>query len=222
MRGSRGAVALAACLALAAGAPALAQGGAGKVLARWLFDEGSGVVASDGVDGSANGQIQRAVWTEGKSGGALEFEDYSLKNYLEPDVKEATRVVAPHGDRVNPAGPFTLRAVIFPTRDPIYYGGIFEKGHGYGATLRLVLRRGLKLRAVYGPGSSTVDAGEPLALDTWHEIEVKYDGASLTLKVDGKAQGSAKGVKAGAPSTEPVVIGERFSGKIDEVVLTSP
>jgi len=213
------AVAVAACLAWG---PALAQGGGGKVLARWLFDEGSGTVASDGVDGAENGKIENAVWAEGKSGKALQFEDYSLLNYLKPDVAQATRVVAPHGDRVNPSGPFTLRAVVYPTRDPVYYGGIFEKGRGYGATLRLVIRRGLKLRAVYGPGGATVDASSPLALDAWHEVVVKFDGSNLTLEVDGKLQGSKKGVKAGAPSSDPVVIGERFSGKIDEVVLTSP
>lgn len=193
----------------------------GKILGRWLFDEGKGTVASDGVDGTADGRVVRAIWTEGRSSGALEFEDYSLIDYLKPDVKKATRVVIPNVARLNPKGPFTLRAVIYPTRDPLYYGGIFEKGAGYGAVLRLILLRGLKLRAIYGSGGK-VDGSAPISLDAWHAVEVRYDGSSLTLRMDGKEVGRAAGVEPARPTDDKVVIGERFTGKIDEVVLTSP
>ena len=211
-----------AAAALWASASSRAAEGSGNVLARWLFDEGKGTVASDGAGGAADGRIERATWSTGRSSGALAFEDYSILNYLKPDVREATRVVVPHVGRLNPPGPFTLRAAIYPTRSPLYFGGIFEKGRGYGASLRLILRRGLRPRAVYGPDSATVDGAEPLSLDAWHEVELRFDGDTLTLKVDGKVQGRTSGVKPGANSPDPVVIGERFSGKIDEVVLTSP
>ena len=213
--------------ALALPVPAGGVLGAGEsvsspIIARWLFDEGNGQVASDGVDGSTNGKIVKATWTDGRSGGALAFEDYSLRNYLKPDVKEATRVVVPHGDRLNPTGPFTLRTIIYPTRDPLFYGGILEKGRGYGASYRLLLLRGLKVRATAGSAGTAVTSSEPISLNAWHEIELKYDGSQLILKVDGKEQGRSPGVRTPLASKDDLLIGERFSGKIDEILLTAP
>jgi hypothetical protein len=194
----------------------------GQTLGRWLFDEGQGTAAGDGVDGAVNGQVVNATWGQGRSSGALLFEDYSLKEYLKPDVSRATRVIVPHHDRLNPGGPFTLRAVIYPTRDPLYYGGIFEKGGGYGASIRLMLLRGLEVRGTVGADHAAVTSGEPLSLDAWHEIELAYDGSSLVLKVDGKEQGRTAEVKGPVSSSADVVIGERFSGRIDEIVLERP
>jgi len=201
---------------------ATGDGTPARVIARWLFDEGKGDVASDGVDGAANGKIVKAAWSEGRSGKALTFEDFSLKNYLKPDVREATRVVVPHSDRLNPPGPFTLRAVVFPTKDPVYYGGIFEKGRGYGASYRLILLRGLKVRAQAGAALTSVTSVDPLTLNAWHVVELIFDGSLLHLQVDGKEQGKAENVKGPFTSGEEALIGERFSGKIDEVSLTAP
>lgn len=198
---------------------AMAQEG---TLARWSFDEGKGEVAGDGADGAANGRIVKAAWTEGKTGGALEFDDYSLKNYLRPDVGEATRVVIPHHDRLNPPGPFTLSAVIRPTRDPLYYGGIFEKGRGYGASVRLVLLRGLKVRGAVGSTHASVTGNAPLSLNEWHEVQLRYDGTNLILTIDGKEQGRAPLKSPPMESKAESIIGERFSGKIDEISLTTP
>ncbi len=197
------------------------ESSAEETIARWLFDEGTGDSASGGP-GSPSGKVVRAGWGKGRSGRALVFEDYSLKNYLKPDVREATRVTIPHSDRLNPPGPFTLRAVVFPTRDPIYYGGIFEKGRGYGAAYRLVLLRGLKVRAAAGAAYAAVTSADPLSLNAWHEIVMKFDGDALVLVVDGKEQGRKAGVKGPFASKDDAVIGERFSGRIDEVALTTP
>jgi hypothetical protein len=207
---------------LCATSPAIGEGASGKPVARWSFDEGKGDIASDGSDGATNGKIVKATWGEGRSGKALVFEDYSLKNYLKPDVGEATRVVIPHIDRLNPAGPFNLRAVIFPTKDPVYYGGIFEKGRGYGASYRLLVLRGLKVRAQAGSTLASVTSKEPIALNAWHELELIFDGTSLHLRVDGKDQGKAENVKGPFTNGEEALIGDRFSGRIDEVSLTAP
>jgi hypothetical protein len=216
------ATAILAC-AVAWIAPAAAtQEAAGRAIAMWLFDEGRGEVASDGVDGATNGRIVKAGWDKGRSGSALVFEDFSLKNYLKPDVREATRVVIPHNDRLNPAGAFTLRAVIYPTKDPVYYGGIFEKGRGYGASYRLILLRGLKVRAEAGASLVSATSAVPISLNAWHEIEMVFDGSSLVLRLDGKEEGKAENVKGPFTNREEALIGERFSGKIDEVRLTTP
>jgi concanavalin A-like lectin/glucanase superfamily protein len=221
-------LAIPAATAILAGAvawiapPAAARGAAGRVIARWLFDEGRGDVASDGVDGATNGRIVKAGWDKGRSGSALVFEDFSLKNYLKPDVREATRVVIPHNDRLNPAGAFTLSAVIYPTKDPVYYGGIFEKGRGYGSSYRLLLLRGLKVRAEAGASLVSATSASPISLNAWHEIEMVYDGSSLKLRIDGKEEGNAENVKGPFTNREEALVGERFSGKIDEVSLTTP
>lgn len=202
--------------------PLEAQTPASPVIARWLFDEGKGDVAGDGGDGKLNGKILKASWNDGRSSKALAFEDYSLRNYLKPDVREATRVVIPNSERLNIQGSFTLRAVVFPTRDPIYYGGIFEKGRGYGCSYRLLLKRGLRVAAVAAGGRASIVSPDPLSLNAWHELVMKYDGDTLSLVIDGKEAGKKSGVKTAAASQDDAVVGERFSGRIDEITLTAP
>jgi hypothetical protein len=221
----------AAAIALASAAAAAGAPGAPdpeprppapRIIARWSFDEMQGDAAGDGVDGLTRGKVINALRAEGRSApGALAFEDYSLKNYLKPDVREATRVVVPHQDRLNPQGPFTVRAVVFPTRDPIYYGGILEKGRGLRASYRLLLLRGLKVRAAFGDPQTTVTSAKPLALNAWHEVEMRFDGSSLILVVDGVEAGRAA-AKGPPASRDDAVIGERFSGRVDEVALSAP
>ncbi|MBI3450993.1 MAG: LamG domain-containing protein [Acidobacteria bacterium] len=199
-----------------------AESPAVRTIARWLFDEGKGDVAGDGADGATNGKVIRALWADGRSGKALSFEDYSLKDYLHPKVADATRVVVPHADRLNPAGSFTLRAVIFPTRDPVYYGGIFEKGRGYGASYRLIVLRGLMVRAEIGSALVRVTSDASLSLNAWHDVEMVFDGASVALRIDGKEVGRTPAAPGALNNREDAVIGERFSGRVDEVSLTVP
>jgi hypothetical protein len=214
--------ALATLLALTGTTHAAEQEPGTVILGRWLFNEGQGSVAADGVDGAGDGEVVNALWTEGKEGGALAFEDYSLIDYLKPDVSKATRVVVPHLDRLNPSGPFTLRATIYATRDPIYYGGIVEKGRGFGASYRLLLLRGLRIRATLGGSQGTVTSKDPLTLNQWHQVEVVYDGSDLTLKIDGQEQARLEGVKGNLASTDDLLMGERLSGRIDAVELRTP
>ena len=150
--------------------PALAATQDG-VIASWSFNEGSGKRAGDSA-GAAHGAVVKARWGEGRSGAALVFEDYSLIDYLKPDVSKATRVVVPHAPGLNPEGSFSLVATIFPTRNPIYYGGIVEKGTGFGASYRLVILRGLRVRAVVGGSHASVTSRKPLSLNSWHELEM--------------------------------------------------
>jgi hypothetical protein len=215
-------LALALLAILLPAALAARAGAEPKPIARWLFDEGSGLVAGDGLDGSANGAIERAVWAEGRTGKALAFEDYSLLDYVRPDVSKATRVVVAHREKLNPAGAFTLSATVQPTRDPLFYGGIVEKGRGYGASYRLVLLRGLKVRLTLGSAGDVVTSRTPLSLGSWHEIVATYDGTSLVLAIDGEEAGRRDQVKAAMGSTADLVIGERFSGRIDRVEMTQP
>lgn len=207
----------AAIALLAMGAPAL-HTAEETLVASWLFEAGEGTTARDG-SGQAHGKIVGARWAEGREGSALVFEDYSILDYLKPDVSKATRVVIPHGEKLNPKGSFSLKAHIFPTRDPIYYGGIVEKGRGYEASYRLILLRGLRVRAALGGRGHVVTSAEPVTLNEWHEVEMRREGEALVLLVDGKEvdrKGNARGTPA---SNEDLVIGERFSGRLDGIEL---
>jgi len=192
---------------------------ASSLIAKWTLDDGAAV---SGVPGIPDGRVVRAARATGHAGGALGFEDWSTRNYLKPDAAEATRVVIPHDPKLNPSLPFRLTAWIHPTADPVYMGGIVEKGQGYGASYRLLLLRGLKLEGCVGEQHVCVRSASPLALNGWHEVTLRADAKTVTLLVDGAAAGTATietPLKLG--STEAVVIGDRFTGRIDEISISA-
>jgi len=197
-------------------APAAAEP---TLIARWSFD--GAAPGENSVAGAPSGQIERAQQVEGHDGKALAFEDWSLKNYLKPDPKLASRVLVDHDPRLNPAFPFKVSAWIYPTADPIYYGGIVEKGRGFGASYRLLLLRGLKVEASLGGKHITVRSQSPISLNAWHDVTLIADGRALTLLVDGKEAGRAAAEPAEKlASADPLVIGDRFTGRIDEVTIS--
>lgn len=196
-----------------------------RVIARWSFDAPN--VCANDITGAPACRNERAIPIEGHKGKALRFEDWSVKNYVRPDQTEATRLVVnesdPNAPAISPPFPFRVTAWIFPTADPIYYGGIVEKGQGYGASYRLLLLRGLKVSASVGEKHVTARSQSPLTLNAWHEVTMEADGLTLSLFVDGKEEGRAK-IPAGSStrSVAPLLIGDRFTGRIDEIEISSP
>ena len=154
------------------------------VMARWTLEKGS---AASSVAGVPAGQVERAKPGPGRAGAAdaaLMFEDWSARNYLKPDPKEATRVVVPHDAKLNPRLPFRLTAWIRPTADPVFQGGIAEKGRGFGASYRLLLLRGLKVEACLGDKHVCARSAEPLSLNAWHEVTLVAETGRVVLRVD--------------------------------------
>jgi hypothetical protein len=191
-----------------------------RVLGRWSFEPpGAG---TNGVAGGPEARIEKAAPADGHEGKGLTFEDWSVRNYIKPDPAQATRVVIPHADALNPAVPFSVSAWIYPTADPIYYGGIVEKGRGLGSSYRLVLLRGLKVQATLGDRHVAARSSEPLSLNAWHQVALKATADTLTLWIDGK-QAALATVPPGTKvvSSDPVILGERFSGRIDELVISA-
>lgn len=208
--------------ALALGILSLVSGGAHaepSILSRWTFDDGT---AANAIAGAPAGSIERARSVEGHAGKALLFEDWSIRNYLKPDPRIATRVVVPHDARLNPPSPFRVTAWIYPTAEPVYYGGIVEKGHGYGASYRLVLLRSLKVEASVGERHLVARSASPVTLNAWHEVTLAVDSRTLELVVDGAKAGQISlDVPLKLGSNSPLIIGERFTGRIDEVSITT-
>src|SRR5262245_53641889 len=157
------------------------------VLSRWGMD--GSTTAANAVQGAPAGKVERAQLVDGhdaSSGKALAFTDWSVVNYLKPDPSLATRVVVPHDSKLVPSFPFRVSAWIYPTADPVYYGGIVEKGQGYGSAYRLILLRGLKVQASLGGQNLRAVGPAPLTLNAWHEVTLVADGMNLALMVDGK------------------------------------
>ena len=195
----------------------------GAVISKWSLDEAA--TAANTVSGAPAGRVERALLVdgrEGQGGKALAFSDWSVLNYLKPDPAQATRVVVPHDPKLNPSYPFRVSAWIFPTADPINYGGIAEKGQGYGAAYRLILLRGLKVQASLADQNIKAGGAAPISLNQWHEVVLHADGRNLALLVDGKEVGKTpipSGLKLS--SSDPLLLGNRFTGRIDEVAISS-
>ena len=199
--------------------------GSVSTIAHWSFEKAS--PGANSIEGGPDALIEGAEVVKGHEGTALSFHDWSVKNYLKPDPSQATRAVVPDDSSskgvLNPGLPFRISAWIQPIEDPVYYGGIVEKGHGFGASYRLVLLRGLHLSASIGDRHVTVRSSEPLSIGKWHKVEMMADGKDLVLHVNGKESGRAPlPGNVTMTSQAPLVIGERFSGKIDEVVIDRP
>jgi hypothetical protein len=97
-----------------------------------------------------------------------------------------------------------------------------EKGEGFGGSYRLILLRGLRVAGSVGARNTTVRSAEPLTLNAWHEVRLAASATSLVLYVDGKKSAETSlpsGTQAAARND--LVIGERFTGRIDEVLISA-
>ncbi len=208
----------AAALLLLLSGPVAAIGEEPTVVSRWRFEAAN--PSANEVEGAPAARIEGAQPAEGKQGAALAFADWSVADYLKPDPAAATRVVVPDAAPINPALPFRVTAWIHPTADPVYYGGIVEKGDGFGASYRLVLLRGMRISASLGGSHATVRSPDPVVLNAWHEVTLLADRTSLALVVNGREVArTALSAEPKTGSADPIVIGDRFTGRIDEVTI---
>ena len=187
-------------------------------IARWSFDGRE--AGANSVQGAPSGRLEGAKAVDGREGKALSFQDWSVVDYLKPDPSKATRLVVQHDDRLNPAPPFALRAWINVSSKPIYYGGIIEKGQGFGSSYRLLLLRDMRIEGSLGARHATVRSPSPVELNKWIDVSLVVEDSALVLLLDGvevAREALAPGTKPEA--TAPILIGERFSGMIDEVTI---
>ena len=206
---------LVACLAV----PAVNQA-ADRPLCKWSFEPPA--PGANAIAGGPAARVEAATTADGHDGKALAFEDWSVKDYLKPDPRKATRLMVTDdaAGRLNPTMPFRLSAWIYPTADPIYYGGIVEKGRGLGGSYGLVLLRGLKVQASLGDRHIVARSSSPVTLNAWHQVTLQAAGGTLILTIDGQeAARAAIPPDTKISSSDPLIIGERFSGRIDEVEL---
>lgn len=187
------------------------------VLGKWSFDEGDGQIAGNSVTKELAGAITGATWADGESGKALEF---SGPNYDGPYKPPGTFVKVDGSEKSNPTKTVTVSVSVYPTMKPVAWGGIVEKGVGYGSSFRLVMLRSGKVRGAIGNQHVTVDSPDELPLNVWTKLQLVYDGKTLTLLVNGKKVAAEAATAMTLASDYPIEFGRRFTGRIDDVAIT--
>lgn len=185
------------------------------------LEEGEGEKTTAVGEPELEGEIVNAQWVEGKQGKALAFEDYG-NELLKPDSSKATYVTFEHNAALVPKSKVTITAMVMLDREnPFYYGGIVEKGEGFGAAYRLGVKRDRKIRASVGNKLLSVESPEALPVGEWHELTMSYDGEKLVLSIDGKEVAQKDGAVEKFENESTLELGRRLTGKIDEVKIVA-
>lgn len=184
-----------------------------QTLLLWRLDEGAGTVAEDSSETMFDGAIMSgAAWTNACPGAAadacasLELDDvvtaehvavqqWTVEAWFYPRSDQAQQAIVSQVDNVNES-----------------FKG-FEIGLHDGEPY------------MFGPDGAAwnkVTFGSEVALDQWHHIAGMYDGATVTIAVDGKLGASAL-PSVFVDGTTPLQIGGRlsadymFTGAVAEV-----
>ena len=196
-----------------AGATTLAAGSG--LVAAYSFNEGTGTTVADSSASGNNGTIGTATWTTaGKYGNALVFNGTSA------------RVTIPDSPSLRLAAGMTLEAWVYPQavssawRDVIYKG---NDNYYLEATSATSSRPAGGGTFAGGSGTTDVYGTAALAVNTWTHLAVTYNGATLSLYVNGVLASSQARTGNIATSTNPLSIGgdsiygQYFQGRIDDV-----
>ncbi|GJL61396.1 MAG: hypothetical protein NPIRA04_00500 [Nitrospirales bacterium] len=194
-----------------------------NLVGHWTFDESSGTQASDDSGNAHHGTLLNGPsWTTGKISGALDFDgndDYVLIG----DPADGSLDMGAGQD-------FTLAAWI-KTSDRTPNAGdslrIISKqvsgGRFYTLRERTDGTVGFEVRTDGGNyagqlSTSTIDDGQ------WHHVAGTRNGSTLTIYVDGVAEGSTSGPTDSLANSAPLYIGhyqpgqgQNFHGAIDDV-----
>lgn len=182
--------------------------------AHWMFGEGVGDVLAD-AKGTSDGQIVGAVWGQGVSGGALDFNGDG--DHVRVDYTAAVDV---GGTEI------TVAAWILPrdrslgrSSSIIARPNALGDSHAYG----LLARDG---KLVFRLDGEDMISEAMLELGQWQHVIVVYNGAVKRIFVNGVAEATLQEKSDPIDSnTEGAVIGgdpegsSGFNGLIDEVML---
>ena len=156
--------------------------------ATWHFDEGSGTIAHDSLNGN-DGTISGAVWTMGMSGTALAFWNGTT-----------TSVSIPRSVFEGFGNTAYVEAWVYPTGLPSIAGTIFRKRAAYNdwslyqlpdGRFRVDIFGYTGVGGVNGWNGLSIESPDALPLFTWSKLSSSYDGDTLTLSFDGVAVASA-------------------------------
>lgn len=191
-----------------------------QIVGHWKFDEGSVNVAHDSSGKNNQGEIVGAKWTSGPSSGsaALAFRDHASES---PSLREPSYVRVKNNESLNPTKGFEISANVFidPSFSPSFAATIVDKGGGYGCSYRLLITSDFKLEAVAGNEHALLLSSTKVPLGKWFSAKATFDGRILKVYVDGKEDGSVALQTRNLSSQEDVVIGQRFTGKLANILI---
>lgn len=184
-----------------------------NIVGMWLFDEGSGDVASDSSENGNDGTLlNKPKWVAGKFGRALEFNGSNTS----VDCGDTKSMAIPTGGEV------TMCAWVFPTvGSTAAWQGIMAKRTGsYSYGINLVTGN---FQIYTSGGSAIAGFAYNLPVEEWVHIAGTMSKKPTELYVNGELFGTkgggggvieaANGLRIGASGT----IGEVFNGIIDDV-----
>ncbi|MFT3863371.1 MAG: LamG domain-containing protein [Solirubrobacterales bacterium] len=208
------------CAVLATSPSHASAAGSGPVAA-YSFDEGEGTTVEDVTGDGHTATIEGATWTtQGKYGGAMEF-----------DAAEHDRLVVPDSPEFDLTEEFTLEAWVRPEGEN-YWAPIIAKeiGGGEGEYALAMWLYGGDWESNVPSGGTETEAGEEadaqseeaLPEHVWSHLALTWDGSRLRLYVDGHLIDSKAGVPPEVTEGNLVIGGgteyaSYFDGRIDEV-----
>jgi hypothetical protein len=203
----------------AGGATVQQQPSASGLVAAYAFKDGSGTAVVDSSGNNNTGAVTNAAWTsQGRFGSALYFNGSGF-------------VTVPDAASLDFTSGMTLEAWVYPTATPANWSTAIIKEQPGEFVYALYAGSPTNRPNVYF-NVSTSPSGErgfagpsALPLNTWTHLAGTYDGATLSLYVNGVLVGSHAVAGPIATSTGVLRIGgntvwgEYFTGRIDEVRL---
>ena len=192
----------------------------GRLVACWRFDDRAGQRVADMSGHGHDGQIRGTpVWTDGIAGGALQFDgkDNCVELGANPEFDITNQITV--------AAWFKIRGFDRESQAIVTKGDTawrLQKNRGTHSLTFACF--GLKMADEWGAtrGRTKVDD------DRWHHAVGVYDGARISLYIDGKLDASAPASGPIATNDEPVLIGENserpgrfWHGLLDEIHLYS-
>ncbi len=189
---------------------------AGRLVAAYSFNEGTGLTATDSSGCGNNGTLDGAVWFGGKFGGALAFDGMS-------------QVTVPDSPSLDLTEGMTLEAWVYPLETPSSWTTVVMKEQGAGLvyTLYAGSPENQPSTWIFTTGENGFSAPTTLPLAEWSHLAATYDGTNLCLYVNGLKAGSQVIPGGMVVSSHNLSIGgngiwgEYFTGMIDEVRVYS-
>ena len=177
----------------------------------WLFDEGKGGVAADTSGNGNDGEVSGAKWTEGKFGGALEFEP-------------------PHVVRVEPSDSLNFKDQMTIATWVYMNKGVSDTAiRRNGSYLLEVQSGGERVPGAYvfgiwsgGGFTGGVWGKTVVEPEKWYHIVGLYDGSEMKLYVDGTLEAAVKqdgDVDQAGELLFGTFGGEKFIGRLDEIIF---